>query len=85
MDSLGNTPLHNAVLYYSSTMQTVDLLLEKGSNVTAINWDGATPANMADEKDLKIVPKQLTKAAEKKSKAVKKSPGYSTLLAIFPA
>jgi len=77
VDSLGNTPLHNAVLYYPSTMQTVDLLLEKGADVTAINWDGATPANMADDKDLKIVLKQLTKAAEKKFKAGKKAPGYS--------
>jgi len=77
VDSLGNTPLHNAVLYYPSTMQTVDLLLEKGADVTAINWDGATPANMADDKDLKTVLKQLIKAAEKKSKAGKKAPGYS--------
>jgi hypothetical protein len=58
-------------------MQTVDLLLEKGADVTAINWEGATPANMADDKDLKTVLKQLTKAAEKKSEAVKKAPGYS--------
>merc|ERR1719318_1493985 len=77
VDSLGNTPLHNAVLYYPSTMQTVDLLLEKGADATAINWDGATPVNMADDKDLKIVLKQLTKAAEKKFKAGKKAPGYS--------
>ena len=52
-------------------MQTVDLLLEKGADVTAINWEGATPANMADDKDLKTVLKQLTKAVEKKA------PGYS--------
>ena len=32
---------------------------------------------MADDKDLKAVLKQLTKAAEKKSKAGKKAPGYS--------
>ena len=39
--------------------------------------DGTTPANMAADKDLKIVLKQLTKAAEKKSQAGKKAPGYS--------
>jgi hypothetical protein len=39
--------------------------------------DGTTPANMAADKDIKIVLKQLTKAAEKKSKAGKKAPGYS--------
>ena len=76
VDSLRNTPMHNAVLYYPSTMQTVDLLLEKGADVTAINWDGATPVNMADDKDLKTVLKQPTKAAEKKSIAGKIAPGY---------
>jgi hypothetical protein len=39
--------------------------------------DGTTPANMAAEKDLKIVLEQLTKAAEKKSQSGKKAPGYS--------
>ena len=41
-DSLGNTPLHNAVLYYPSTQHTVDLLLEKGADVTAMNLEGST-------------------------------------------
>jgi len=66
-DGLGNTPLHNAVLYYPSTQHTVDMLLEKGANVSAMNYEGSTPLFMADDKDLKIVLRQLKKAAEKKS------------------
>merc|ERR1712179_556738 len=66
-DGLGNTPLHNAVIYYPSTQETVDLLLEKGANVSAMNYDGSTPLLMADDKDLKTVLRQLKKAAEKKN------------------
>jgi len=66
-DSLGNTPLHNAVLYYPSTQRTVDLLLEKGSDVKAMNYEGSTPLTLADDKDLKAVLKQLKKVAEKKN------------------
>merc|ERR1711892_521617 len=66
-DGLGNTPLHNAVLYYPSTQHTVDMLLEKGADVSAMNYEGSTPLFMADDKDLKIVLRQLKKAAEKKS------------------
>ena len=67
-DGLGNTPLHNAVLYYPSTQHTVDMLLEKGANVSAMNYEGSTPLFMADDKDLKIVLRQLKKAWEKKCK-----------------
>jgi len=66
-DGLGNTPLHNAVIYYPSTQETVDLLLEKGANVSAMNYDGSTPLLMADDKDLKTVLRQLKKTAEKKN------------------
>ena len=38
VESMANTPLHSDVLYYPSTMQTVDLLLEKGADVTALNF-----------------------------------------------
>ena len=38
VESMADTPLHSAVLYYPSTMQTVDLLLEKGADVTALNF-----------------------------------------------
>ena len=33
-DSLGNSPLHNAVLYYPSTQRSVDILLQSGASVT---------------------------------------------------
>ena len=33
-DSLGNSPLHNAVLYYPSTQKSVDILLQSGASVT---------------------------------------------------
>ena len=33
-DSLGNSPLHNAVLYYPSTQKSVDILLQNGASVT---------------------------------------------------
>ena len=66
-DGLGNTPLHNAVLYYPSTQETVDLLLEKGANVSAMNYEGSTPLLMADDKDLKTVLRQLKKASERKN------------------
>ena len=54
------------VLYYPSTQQTVDFLLEKGADVTAKNQDGATPASLAEDKDLKQVLKDLRRAAGRK-------------------
>lgn len=65
-DSLGNTPLHNAVLYYPSNQQTVDMLLEKGADVSAKNYEGSTPVILADDKDLKQVLKELKKAVGRK-------------------
>ena len=66
VDNLGNTPLHNAVLYHPSTQQTVDLLLERGADAGAKNYEGSTPMALADDKDLKIVLKELKKAAWRK-------------------
>jgi hypothetical protein len=31
-DNLGNTPLHNSVLYYPSTEETIQLLLDSGAS-----------------------------------------------------
>ena len=76
-DSLGNTPLHNAVLYYPSTQQTVDLLLEKGANVCAKNHEEATPVKLAEDKDLKHVLKELKKVVNKKNDFAINSTGYS--------
>ena len=76
-DSLGNTPLHNAVLYFPSTQQTVDLLLEKGANVCGKNSEGATPVKLAEDKDLKMVLKELKKLAFRKSSFLSISTGYS--------
>ncbi len=33
-DNLGNTPLHNSVLYYPSTEETIQLLLDSGASST---------------------------------------------------
>lgn len=76
-DSLGNTPLHNAVLYYPSTQQTVDLLLEKGANVCAINNERATPVKLAEDRDLKMVLKELKKIVRRKTSSGLNSRGYS--------
>jgi len=65
-DSLGNTPLHNAVLYFPSTQRTVDLLLQHGANVTSKNHEGYMPEGLAEDKDLKLVLKELRKAAGRK-------------------
>ena len=65
-DSLGNTPLHNAVLYYPSTQKTVDFLLKRGADITAKNNDGMMPEGLAEDKDLKMVLKELRKAAGRK-------------------
>ena len=65
-DSLGNTPLHNAVLYFPSTQRTVDLLLQHGASVTAKNHMGKMPEGLAEDKDLKLVLKELRKAAGRK-------------------
>ena len=61
VDSLGNTPLHNAVLYWPSTQQTVDLLLARGADVTLKNNEGDTPFNLAKDKGLKHVLMELKK------------------------
>ena len=76
-DSLGNTPLHNAVLYYPSTQQTVDMLLEKGADASAKNHEGSTAAVLADDKDLKLVLKELKKAAFRKKSSVDGAASYS--------
>ena len=65
-DSLGNTPLHNAVLYYPSTQKTVDLLLQSGASVTVKNNEGVKPEGLAEDKDLKLVLKELRTAAGRK-------------------
>ena len=65
-DSLGNTPLHNAVLYFPSTQRTVDLLLQNGASVTSKNHEGVMPEGLAEDKDLKLVLKELRKAAGRK-------------------
>jgi len=65
-DSLGNTPLHNAVLYFPSTQRTVDLLLQHGASVTSKNHEGIMPEGLAEDKDLKLVLKELRKAAGRK-------------------
>jgi len=79
-DALGNTPLHNAVLYYPSTHLTVDLLLSRGADVTVKNHEGSTAFHMSDDKDLKNVLKELKKKQTQKvlSKRTRsKSKGYS--------
>jgi len=79
-DALGNTPLHNAVLYYPSTYLTVDLLLSRGADVTVKNHEGSTAFHMSDDKDLKNVLKELKKKQTQKvlSKRTRsKSKGYS--------
>jgi len=65
-DSNGNTPLHFAVHYYPSTQKTLDLLLQHGADVTAKNNDGIMPEGMAEDKDLKLILKELRKAAGRK-------------------
>jgi len=65
-DSLGNTPLHNAVLYFPSTQKSVDLLLNSGANVTIKNNEGVLAEGLAEDKDLKYVLKELRKAAGRK-------------------
>ena len=79
-DNLGNTPLHNAVLYYPSTQPTVDLLLARGADVTVKNNNGDTPFHISDDKDLKHVLKELKKKKTQRllSKRTRsKSKGYS--------
>jgi len=72
-DSLGNSPLHNAVLYHPSTQDTVDLLLLRGADTGAKNYEEQTPVTMADDKDLKEVLKELKKGVKKKIKAPERS------------
>jgi len=67
-DSLGNSPLHNAVLYHPSTQDTVDLLLLRGADTGAKNYEEQTPVAMADDKDLKEVLKELKKGVKKRAK-----------------
>ena len=61
-DHMGNTPLHNTVLYYPSTMRTLDLLLNKGADVSVKNNEGSMPFHLSDDKDLKFVLKELKKS-----------------------
>ena len=89
VDSLGNTPLHNAVLYWPSTQQTVDLLLARGADVTLKNNEGSTPFNMAEDKELKHVlmelkkkktQRLLSKRTRSKQKGYKDSPNLRKLV-----
>lgn len=61
-DHMGNTPLHNTVLYFPSTMRTLDLLLAKGADVSVKNNEGSMPFHLSDDKDLKFVLKELKKS-----------------------
>ena len=81
-DSMGNTPLHNTILYYPSTMRTLDLLLAKGANVSIKNNEGSLPFHLSDDKDVKFVLKELKKsqkiaAAEVDKKKKNKVKSYS--------
>ena len=79
-DHMGNTPLHNTVLYYPSTMRTLDLLLNKGADVSVKNNEGSMPFHLSDDKDLKFVLKELKKSQKVAAKADKdksKVKGYS--------
>ena len=80
-DSLGNTPLHNSVMYFPSTARTVDLLLARGADVAIKNNLGNTPFHMSDDRDLKDVLKELKKiqktAATATGRARRKLKGYS--------
>jgi len=89
VDSLGNTPLHNAVLYWPSTQQTVDLLLARGADVTLKNYVGATPFNLAEDKELKHVlmelkkkktQRLLSKRTRSKQKGYKDSPNLRKIV-----
>merc|ERR1712156_663574 len=48
-DMLGNSPLHNAVLYFPSTQKSVDMLLKNGADVAIKNNDGVLPENLAED------------------------------------
>ena len=61
-DNMGNTPLHNTVLYYPSTMRNLDLLLARGANVSVKNNEGSLPFHLSDDKDIKFVLKELKKS-----------------------
>ena len=89
VDSLGNTPLHNAVLYWPSTQQTVDLLLARGADVTLKNNEGSTPFHMAEDKELKHVlmelkkkktQRLLSKRTRSKQKGYKDSPNLRKIV-----
>jgi len=66
-DSLGNSPLHNAVLYHPSTQDTVDLLLARGADTAAKNLANQTPVTLADDRDLKEVLKKLKRVGKRPS------------------
>ena len=68
-DNMGNTPLHNTILYYPSTMRTLDLLLARGANVSVKNNEGSMPFHLSDDKDLKFVLKELKKSQKMAAKA----------------
>ena len=80
-DNMGNTPLHNSVMYFPSTASTVDLLLARGADVAIKNNLGNTPFHMSDDRDLKDVLKELKKiqktAATATGRARRKLKGYS--------
>ena len=88
-DSLGNTALHNSVLYYPSTQATVDLLLSRGDDVTVKNEGEKTAGDICEDKDLKQVlknlqrrktQKSLSKRTRSKQKGYKDSPDLRKLV-----
>lgn len=52
-DGLGNSPLHNALLYYPATDGMVQLLLDNGASMQSKNLSGWTPIQMSDDTGLK--------------------------------
>ena len=68
-DSLGNSALHLAVLYHPSTQDSVDLLLLRGADVGARNCEGLRPVDLADDRDLKLVLRQLARRGKHKKGA----------------
>lgn len=52
VDSLGNSPLHNALLYYPATHGMVQLLLDNGASMQSKNLSGSTPIQMPGDAGL---------------------------------
>lgn len=46
-DHSGNTPLHLAAQGYGEQLPVIEMLLERGADVSAVNDDGFTPAVLA--------------------------------------